>query len=112
MLKTIEVVFDGTAFVPSEPVDLPAGTRLSLTVPQGLAGTPSQLIPSKPRPLTEEEKKKWDELSRIWQSSPPLFSSIEEEMAYIRGRPWPELLLAPDPIELKAQEEIGKEGAG
>ena len=42
MLKTIEVVFDGKTFVPSEPVDLPTGTKGSIKLPdpQGAGPVP------------------------------------------------------------------------
>jgi len=33
MSKTIEVVFDGKAFVPVEPVELAAGVRMLITLP-------------------------------------------------------------------------------
>ncbi len=109
MLKTIEVVFDGKAFVPSQPVDLPAGTRLNLTVRQGLGGTLPQLIPSKPRPLTEEEEKKWEELCRHWEATPPPFATVEEAISYSRGRPWPRYESMPESDDAAATDEEGKE---
>jgi hypothetical protein len=78
MSKTIEVAFDGNAFVPTEPVDLPAGTRLKLAMPDGPVVAPSQLVSNRPRPMTEEEKKKWEKLCRECESTPP---TAEEEAA-------------------------------
>jgi len=113
-MKTIEVVFDGTTFVPTEAVDLPAGTKVSVAVPDhGYAGpragapdpsrppTPEQqavwvefmravrATPPDPLPVTDEHRELWDRLRRGWEEAGPPFSSVEEEMAYIRGRPWP-----------------------
>jgi hypothetical protein len=105
-MKTIEVVFDGRAFVPSEPVDLPSGTRLRLTVPENRDEASSRLVPNQPRPLTEEEEKHWEELCRIWETASWPFSSVDEALAYSRGRPWPELLLLPDlPIPTENRKE-------
>ncbi len=89
MLKMIEVVFDGRAFVPTGPVDLPAGTRASVAVPDAgptrgvLAGPP-------PPPMTEEDKQEWERLCRIWAATPLPWATVDEAIAYSRGRPWPE----------------------
>jgi hypothetical protein len=47
MLKTIEVVFDGKAFVPTAPVDLPAGAKLTAELPEhGYPGPRAGAIPA------------------------------------------------------------------
>ena len=51
MLKTIEVVFDGTNFVPTEPVELPAGTKLAVTLPDVAA-----VVVCSPLSATEAER--------------------------------------------------------
>lgn len=97
MLKTIEVVFDGTNFVPTGPVELPAGTKVMLSLPANHGSG------STPPPLTEKQKQDWERLSKVWAETPPPFPTLEEAMAYSRGRPWPELLspgeMAPTPGE-------------
>jgi hypothetical protein len=92
MTRTIEVVFDGKAFVPTEPVDLPVGTKVRLPVPGEANGQPPAPRVQPPPPVTEEHKKLWDRLSREWEEAPPRFATLEEEMAHTRGRPWPELV--------------------
>jgi predicted DNA-binding antitoxin AbrB/MazE fold protein len=79
MLKVIEVVFDGKAFVPTEPVVLPAGTKGQVSLPAGVERPAT--------PMTREEAE------RILQGdgSPLPWATVDEAMAYIRGRPWPEI---------------------
>jgi hypothetical protein len=110
MCKTIEVVFDGKAFIPTEPLDLPTGTKLTMAVPETPVGENSVPTSSRPRAMTNEEKQRWERLCRHWDSTPPPFSTVEEAMAYSRGRPWPELLLAPDLDSQPTSSGIGKNG--
>src|SRR5579871_2659263 len=109
MLKTVEVVFDGEAFVPTEPVDLPTGTKLTLAVPEVPAS--NNLFPktNRLRPMTDEEKRTWERLCRLWEEAPLPFSTVEEALAYSRGRAWPELLLAPEPASTSASSSTGKD---
>lgn len=78
MLKTIEVVFDGKAFVPTEPVDLPAGTKASIAVDSPTAASNA--------PLSHEEAE------RILRGdgSPLPWATVDEALAYSRGREWSE----------------------
>ncbi len=78
MLKTIEVVFDGKTFVPTEPVDLPAGTKASVAVADGATLPGGVLSP--------------EEAERVLRGdgSPLPWGSVEEALAESRGRPWPE----------------------
>jgi hypothetical protein len=79
MLKVIEVVFDGKAFVPTEPVDLPAGTKLSVSLPEGGGAVPAE-------PMTAEEA----EMVLRGDGTPLPWATVEEALAYSRGRPWPD----------------------
>ena len=94
---TIEVVFDGKTFVPIGLVNLPVGTKAEVAVSGGGDGLPSASPP--PPPMTEQQKQDWERLCQQWQSTPPPFATVEEAMAYTRGRPWHELLLGPEPAE-------------
>lgn len=111
MLKAIEVEFDGKAFVPTEPIDLPAGARLTITLPDAAAAHQPGPITNQRRPMTDEEKRRWEELRRHWEETPPPFPTVEEAIAYSRGRPWPELLLAPEPAE-PSETKTGVEDKG
>lgn len=75
---TIDVVFDGKAFVPTGPVNLPAGTKASVSLDM----THSQPI----KHLTTEEAE------RILRGdgTPLPWATVDEALAYSRGRPWPE----------------------
>lgn len=76
---TIEVVFDGKTFVPTKPVDLPAGTKASVALAGSSAAPPAA-------PLTPEEAE------RILKGdgTPLPWATVDEALAYSRGRPWPE----------------------
>ncbi len=89
MLKTIEVVFDGKTFVPTGPVDLPAGTKVSIALPESGA-VPGVSVGPKPAPMTAEEEADWERLCRIWATTPLPWATVDEAIAYSRGRPWPE----------------------
>ncbi len=111
MLKRIEVVYDGSVFVPTLPLDLPSGTKLTLTVPESSSsfrlGSQSPTQPL--RNMTAEEKNHWERLCRHWETTSSPFASVEEAMAYSRGRPWPELLLSPDPANETASSPREKD---
>jgi hypothetical protein len=111
MKQSIEVVFDGKSFVPTEPIDLPTGTKLTLAVPETTAGNNPVPLVSELRVMTDEEKARWERLCHLWETTPPPFPTVEEAMAYSRGRPWPELLLAPDPVNAPSSNEIRKDGS-
>ena len=74
MLKTIEVVFDGATFVPTGPVDLPAGTKVNVPLPEyGPHGYPGPRAgaPDPDNPPTPEEEAVWIEFMRAIRSTPP-----------------------------------------
>jgi hypothetical protein len=89
MLKTIEVVFDGKAFVPTEPVDLPAGTKASVALPES-GPARGVLVGPPPPPMTEEQRQDWKRLCRLWAATPLPWATVDEAIAFMRGRPWPE----------------------
>lgn len=80
MLKTIEVVFDGTTFVPTGPVNLPAGTKVNVELP----GVGVQ--PTLPGDLSAEEA----ERVLRGDGTPLPWATVDEALAYSRGRPWPD----------------------
>lgn len=77
MPQSIADVFDGRAFVPAEPVDLPVGTAARLVV-----DTPPADPPQPPAAGAETGEP---------------FRTLDEYMAYSRGRPWPYLLVPFEP---------------
>lgn len=56
MLKTIEVVFDGKTFVPTGPVDLPAGTKGIIKLPEIQGAGPAGSTPSDDVSAEEAER--------------------------------------------------------
>ncbi len=88
MLKTIEVVFDGKTFVPSEPVDLPTGTKVSVPLPDSAAPRGVCAGPP-PAPMTDEEKADWERLSRIWAETPLPWPTVDEAVAAMRRPSYP-----------------------
>ncbi len=93
-MRTITAVFDGTAFVPSEPVDLAVGTTVRVPVPTAVApgreNDPFPFASPPPTPMTAEEVKEWDELLAEIRSTSLPWATVEEAMAHSRGRPWPD----------------------
>lgn len=82
MLKTIEVVFDGKTFVPTGPVDLPAGTKGSIKLPETQGAGPA----TPPGDVSAEEA----ERVLRGDGTPLPWATVEEALAYSRGRPWPD----------------------
>jgi predicted DNA-binding antitoxin AbrB/MazE fold protein len=69
----VKAEFDGRVFVPCQPVDLPAGTRVEVVVP--------------PPAMTEEQARQWEEIANQIESSAPHFPTVDEAMRYSRKRP-------------------------
>lgn len=87
MLKAIEVVFDGKTFVPTEPVDLPAGTKVTVEVPDhGYPGPRAGAIDPN-NPPTAEEEAIWVEFVRGIRTTPPDPQTFEEYLRQRRGEP-------------------------
>jgi hypothetical protein len=69
----VQAEFDGRVFIPCQPVELPAGTRVEVVVP--------------PPKLTDEELLKWEDIARQIESSAPHFPTVDEALRYTRKRP-------------------------
>ncbi len=88
MPKTIEVVFDGKTFVPTGPVDLPAGTTATVALPE--AAPPCISAGPPPTAGTPDERAEWTRLCGIWATSPLPWATVDKALAYSRGRPRPD----------------------
>jgi hypothetical protein len=82
MSFTIPVMFDGRDFRPVTDVDIPPGTpaeaTISLPVSTGLS----------PPARTPESDSLWREITEGWADQLPPWKTVDEAMAYTRGRPW------------------------
>jgi hypothetical protein len=87
---TIEVVFDGKTFVPTKPVDLPAGTKASVAVTGGAGPKSFVLAGPLPAPLTPAEREEWERILNQARDEQSPWATVDEALAYSRGRPWPE----------------------
>jgi hypothetical protein len=87
MLRTIEVVFDGKTFVPSVPVDLPAGTRVTVQVPDGGAA-PRMSVGAPPPPMTDAEREEWDQFVAKLQATELPWPTVDEAVAAQRTTSW------------------------
>ncbi|MBP3957997.1 antitoxin family protein [Gemmata sp. G18] len=85
VLKTIEVVFDGKTFVPSVPVDLPTGTKVTVELPDHGYPGPRAGAPTPARPLTAEEEEVWVEFMRANRSTPPDPPTFDDYLRQRRG---------------------------
>lgn len=74
-MTTVVVEFDGTNFVPQQPVDLPVGTKLALP------------IPTAPRAQPVEPSRPWEELMAELNADEPYFATVEEALG--RSRKYP-----------------------
>ncbi|HEY1861473.1 MAG TPA: hypothetical protein VGG61_14020 [Gemmataceae bacterium] len=66
--------FDGRVFVPSQPVQLPPGTRVEVVVPTN-------------KDLTDEDKRQWQAILQELNASVAAFPTVEEALRYTRKRP-------------------------
>jgi predicted DNA-binding antitoxin AbrB/MazE fold protein len=69
----VKAEFDGRVFIPCEPVDLPAGTRVEVVVP--------------PAEMTADERQQWQAIAAQIESSAPHFPTVEDSLRYSRKRP-------------------------
>jgi hypothetical protein len=84
-MSVIEVVFDGKAFVPTAPVDLPAGTRAEVTCPgHGYPGPPAGAPAGL---LTAEQERVWREFMRAARAAVPDPPTFDEYLREQRGVP-------------------------
>jgi len=72
-MATMKAEFDGRVFVPYEPVELPAGTKVEVIIP--------------PRKPTEEENRQWQEFLKKLRASEPYFPTLEDALRYTRKYP-------------------------
>jgi predicted DNA-binding antitoxin AbrB/MazE fold protein len=77
-MAIIQATFDGKAFVPTQPVNLPEGTTVRVMVPD--SGTVTKR-------MTPEQEKEWQRVLQQIQSSEPYFQTPEEALRYTRKRP-------------------------
>lgn len=89
MLKTIEVVFDGRTFVPTGPVDLPAGTKVSVSLPEKSGAVGTMSVGPPPPPMTAENEAEWERLCRIWAATPLPWATVDEAVAAMRRPSYP-----------------------
>lgn len=87
MHKTIEVVFDGKTFVPTGPVDLPAGTKVTVEVPDGSA-KPRMSVGAPPAPMTDEERREWEEILVQVRAAELPWATVDEAVAAQRTMSW------------------------
>jgi hypothetical protein len=81
-MTTVVVEFDGTTFVPQQPVDLPVGTRATVAI----ADLPAEVF-RPPRQPTDEDRARWEELMAQLNATEPHFPTMEDAIGYSRGRP-------------------------
>jgi len=84
MTKTILVEFDGKTFVPVEPVDLPAGTKAIVRV---AVNQEHPYVGKPPPPMTDEQRRLWDELVKEWAAHPLPWETVEEALGRPRYEP-------------------------
>jgi hypothetical protein len=86
MLKVIEVVFDGKAFVPTAPVDLPAGTTATVALPGAVP--PGSCVGPPPPPMTDEQRADWERLCKEWDATPLPWATVHEAVDAMRSPTW------------------------
>lgn len=73
-MTSVVAEFDGKVFVPSQPVDLPAGTRVEI------------LIPRPHRAATPHEDREWQGILSELAASEPAFPTVEDALRATRRR--------------------------
>lgn len=84
-MNTIEATFDGHAFVPTGPVNVPAGTRVTLSIPDHGYPGPQAGAPDPDNPLTPEEEAIWLEFMSSVRNSPSDPRTFDEYLRLERG---------------------------
>ena len=79
-MTTVLTKFDGKVFVPEQPVDLPVGAEVSVTIPSA-----SGLPPT--RPFSPEEDRDWEQILAQIRGGEPDPPTADEAMRKIRMRP-------------------------
>jgi hypothetical protein len=72
-MPVVRAEFDGHVFVPTDPVDVPVGTKVEIVVP--------------PPPLSAEEQERWEETKRQIAATEPHWPTVDEAIRYTRKYP-------------------------
>jgi hypothetical protein len=78
-MTTVVVEFDGTNFVPQQPVHLPVGTRATVAIDDRAA--PDTSVGAVP------DAREWEAMLQQIRATPPHPPTVEEAMRQIRMRP-------------------------
>lgn len=81
-MSIVVAEFDGRVFVPQQPVELPVGTKVAVSLPQSSV-SPMQ----RPREPTQEERREWQEFIALLNSSDPCFPTVEDALGQSRKYP-------------------------
>lgn len=82
-MATVIAQFDGHSFVPEQPVDVPVGTKVAITLPVET----SQGCSPDSHPFTPEEDAEWERILAALRTGDPEFPTVEDALRYIRRRP-------------------------
>jgi hypothetical protein len=83
-MTNVVAEFDGKVFVPCQPVDLPAGTQVTIRIPAHSSEAPSSL---KRPPPTPQQRQEWERLMRELNATEPYFPTVEDAIGYSRRYP-------------------------
>jgi hypothetical protein len=81
-MATIVAEFDGNVFVPQQPVDWPAGTKVTVALP-----TAPEMPAGPPRRPTEEERREWEQFRAELNRTDPYFPTVEDALGHSRKYP-------------------------
>lgn len=84
-MNTIDAIYDGRAFVPSGPVDVPPGTRVTLSLPDHGYPGPRAGAPDPDKPLSAEDEAIWREFMNAVRTMPPDPPTFDEYLRQQRG---------------------------
>ncbi len=84
-MNTVEVIYDGRAFVPTKPVQVPTGTRSIIELPDHGYPGPLAGAPNPDHPLTPEDEAIWIEFMNTVRSSPPNPPTFDEYLRQQRS---------------------------
>ena len=81
-MSTVVAEYDGSVFVPQQPLSLPAGTKVTIAIPET-----SPAPPAPPRRPTDEERREWERFVAELNSTEPYFPTVEHALGYSRKYP-------------------------
>ncbi len=73
-MASVQAVFDGKVFVPTEKVDVPPGTKVEVIILREAVS------------MAGEDRARWEEVKRQIDASEPHFPTLDEAMNYLRKR--------------------------